>query len=311
MKIEEGWKSHVRFNRRYNQGTMPATGYGGTKRRRDSVGVWGRPGKRSKEFHRTGRKLRRMYRKANRRRGKRNAPMYRPVRMGRQQPVRMFAKHIVVINQTCQINAGDFSQRVATFFPTQGNNVLRGVTGQRMYPANWEAYAAIYGTVRIHGIKIDAYLMNTSANANGGFISTFYSQPGPNGAAEASDPYVVANAITQQAFLQEKGIRKNRVLGTGTQKSSRNNVHKSGYWSVKRIQSENDLAAHETELEVNADGSSLSDPELKMAIFHKLVPEMVTGSASTENLIGVRYVITLYADWSARRRVFAGNFTVI
>ncbi len=277
-------------------------GYGGTKRRRSNGG--GRPLKRRRIVARPRRRVAR-----GRRYGARNAPMYRPVRMGAQQPVRMFAKHLLSFSNTTTVTGGAFSQTLNEIFPLQGNDVIgAAVAGTRNFPSNWVAYASIYQTVRIHGIKITAYFQDLPTQPEAGVVSTFYSVPGPNDQSKETDPYSVTSLLLQDNILQQKGVRKNQVLGDGTGKGTKVMVHNSGYWSVKRIQSEITLDNHTAELEVNADGTALKDPELVPYIVHKIIPNRQAGF-NAANVYQVRYVVTLYADWFSRRRSFDNSFT--
>lgn len=237
-------------------------------------------------------------------------PMYKPVRMGLQQPVRMFAKHINIVHAQYTPTQGTFQSTVATFFPLSGDNILNGTLGQRVRPANWTTYSNIYSTVRIHGVKIDAYFTDLAPQNEGETISTFYSLAGPNDKTVAADPYNITTVLGIDNMLQQKGMRKNRMLGDGTGKTSRTAIHRSGYWSIKRIQSELSLDNDIAELEVNADGSVATPPDLNPQIIHKIVPARQAGFSNT-NPVDVRYVVTLYCDWFSRRRAFDPTFTIV
>ncbi len=243
-----------------------------------------------------------------RRVGRRNAPMLRPVKMGAQQPVRLFAKHTLMYSNSTTPTAATFQAPLAEFFPLEGNDVIgNGIAGTRNFPSNWVAYASIYNTVRIHGIKITAYFIDVPVQNEAETTSCFYSVPGPNDGIKDVDPYAVTTLLLQDNFMQQKGVRKHKILGDGTQKSSRTVVHNSGYWSIKRIQSELSLDNHVAELEVNADGTAAKLPTLVPYIIHKIVPANQGGFVTNAGY-EVRYKVTLYADWFSRRRSFDNSF---
>ena len=224
-------------------------------------------------------------------------PLYRPVRAGFQQPVRMFVKHLVNFQITRTWTMGGYSLFSVAIHPLQGNDVFgSSVSGTRPFPSNWETYSRIYSHVRIHGIKITATLTSMQNDANDDNFSVFYSTPGPNDGTTPTDPYSVTTATNVDQFLGVKGLRKNRLLGAGTQKSTKVAVHNAGYWSIKRIQSELSTDAHIAELEVNSDGTSANDPEIVPTIFHKFVTNNNTGRPAGDT-VHIRYIIILYADW--------------
>ncbi len=280
-------------------------GYGGTKRRRVNGGS-GRPFKRRRVGF-AGTKRRAYVRR--RRVGYRNAPMLRPVKMGAQQPVRMFAKHLLTYSNTTTVTVGAFSQSLTEFFPLEGNDVIgSGIAGTRNFPSNWVAYASIYNTVRIHGIKITAYFQDLPVQNENEVTSCFYSVPGPNDGVKDVDPYAVTTLLLEDNMLQQKGIRKHKVLGAGDTNRVKVAIHNSGYWSIKRIQSELSLDNHVAELEVAPDGTAVKLPELFPYIIHKILPAK-QGGFGTASVYQVRYVVTLYADWFSRRRSFDNSFT--
>ena len=302
-------RARARFADTYARGYFPSTSVAGTKRRRSG---WESLRRRNKRLKKQYGYLPCRYGGSGRRskRSKRDYPMYRPLKMGFQQPVRMFCKHSLGIQLSIPVTQNGFSATAAKFFPLQGNDVMTGTAGTRPFPSNWEAYAKIYEKVRIHGIKITAVIDDMTNNSNASFTSNFYSLPGPNSGGEPADPYVVTTAVTVSQFNQLKGIRKNRMIGSGTNSSKRLGMHNGGYWSVKRIQAETSIDGHVAELILNADGTSQHDPEIKPKIIHKLVSNLVGGFGATDSY-SCHYKITLYADWYARRRVFDGTFTEV
>ncbi len=281
-------------------------GYGGTKRRASAM-LYGR----TKRRRVTPRPLYRRIKKRTGYRKRRVAPLYRPVKVGHGQPVTILAKHTFNTVQAAAILAGVHEVNAAIFSPMQGNNVLNGTAGTRAYPMNWTDYSRMYSNVRVHGIKITAYFDDLDAGANDCFTSCWYSLPGPKDGSTPSavDPYGVTTDLQASLFLQEKQIRKKKFIGSGANKPN-GNTHASGYWSVKRIQSELALDANVTELVVNSDGSAADSPDVIPQVVHKLLATR-SGGVGTNVAFSIRYQVTLYCQWYARRRVFETSFTEV
>ncbi len=236
-------------------------------------------------------------------------PLYKPVRMGLNQPVRMFVTHTNVLSTTVSNTSGQFSTLVKFFLPLRLRDFDAAVANER-YPMNYTDYARMFSNYRVHGIKITAYFGDMDNDSNDQFVSTYYSVPGPNDGTQPSDPYSVLSADTVNAIMQEKGLRKQLVIGNGANNKPGMTVHNSGYWSMKRIQSDLTHDAHISEGEVAVDGSAVSDPELKPLIIHKLIAMPNAGFGATHNF-SIRYKITAYVEWFARRRVFEGVRTEV
>ncbi len=277
---------------------MPrAFGYGDTKRRR---------------LNATRRSpYRRRRRTAFRKRsvGARNAPLYRAVRMGLQQPAQVMVKHSFVIRRSITQTNALFESIASQILPLQGNNVfILAGAGTRAFPNKWTAYSGMYSNVRVHGISIVVHFDEMSANADDGFTSIFYTVPGPKDGSDPADPYTVTGNTSIDQFHQEKQMRKKHIVGTGTTRSGVSK-HAAGYFSVKRIQSDATLDVHVAELEVNTNGTAAISPEIMPKIIHKLTPVAFGGFSSTRSST-MTYKVTLYCQWYARRRVFEGTFTV-
>ncbi len=287
---------------------MPVRFLAGTKRRRPTTAIgYGRTKRRRynpKPLYR-----RRLTKKGYGRKSRRNAPLYRPVRLGHGQPVKALVKHSFNSNHVATFLINGFSVQSMVFTPMQGNNVMIGTAGTRPFPNNWVDMARQFSNVRVHGVKITAHFDDLEAGANDAFTSCFYSLPGPKDGTEpsASDPYDVTDKIEASQFLQEKQVRKKKFIGSGGNKNW-GVAHNSGYWSIKRIQSELNLDSNVTELVVAADGTAVDSPDVIPQIIHKLVATRDLGIASAES-ISIRYAVTLYCEWYARRRVYEGTFT--
>lgn len=266
-------------------------GYGGTKRRRIT-----RRWNRGRPFKRRGATRRRM-------------PMYKPVRLGLNQPVRAIVKHTNVISVATSNQTGAFSRLIKTFLPLKLSDFDTTVETGR-YPMNYTDYARMFNNYRVHGFKITAYFSDMDNDTNDQFISCFYSVPGINDGTQPSDPYSVTSLSSTNAFLQEKGIRKHLIVGNGANNSARRTIHSSGYWDMKRIQSDLQTDAHISEGEVNADGTDKDEPFLKPLIIHKTIASPHAGWAATHGF-SVRYHITAYVEWFNRRRIFEGERTEV
>ena len=285
-------------------GKRRAIGYGGTSRKR----ARSMPMRRSRVY-RARRSTRRSYgkRRTFRRKGARAIP--RPLKWGSQQPAQVFVKHTLIHRHSVTHVAGTHQLLAASIKPLQGNDIfIDELSGTRVFPNLWVNFADKYRSVRVHGISIKVHFSELSANANEGFVSTFYTAAGPKAGTSPSDPYDVNTQIKVSQFHQEKGLRKKLLLGPYTNGSTNKPVHNAGYFNVKRIQSDESLDTHIAELEVNTNGSAADSPDLSPIIFHKHIP-VAFGGLGTETLTET-YRITLYCTWFNRRRVFEPTFTV-
>lgn len=275
------------------------TGYGGTKRGR-STG-YGGTSKRRRTGWESKRSQRRRLARGKKRYSKRLAPLYRAPRLGLGQPARIFVKHTNVMSISASNGLNAFSGTQCTFFPLNLRDIEFSRTASRPFPENSPDYARMYTNYRVHGVKIKAFFADLDVNANRAFISCFYSVPGPNDGSTPADPFTINTALTADKFLQIKQIRKHRIVGTGVNNDASMTTHHAGYWAMKRIQSDTTMDAHVAEGEVDATMGAINDPELRPIIIHKTIAQDIGGWPAAKAYT-IRYKITFYVEWFARRR---------
>ncbi len=286
-----------------------ATGYGGTRRRVRRRLTYNTPARRVYKRPKAGSRGSRVWGGRSRKRGfsSRTPGVPRPLRWGAQQPAQVLVKHTLVNRVTVSNTVSLFSNTIQRLLPLQGNDVFQNLGAQqRSFPNLWVNFASKYNNVRVNGMSISVTYSDLDNNGNRDFFSCFYTEAGPKDGTDPGDPYTVNSNINVIRFLQEKAIRKKRLLGSFVEKAA-SPVHHAGYFGVKRIQSDASLDQHVAELEVNADGTAADSPEIQPVIIHKHVSNLVGAFPATENMTAT-YKIVLYCQWFNRRRVFEPTF---
>lgn len=226
-----------------------------------------------------------------------------PRRMGFAQPPRIMVKMQNVLTDSALVAVGSWQVNTHQFLPLRLRDPEITVQNQQ-YAANFLDYSRMYSTYRVHGFKVKVQILDWNNNGNDGFYSCFYTYPGPTDQATPGDPYTLTSAMDVNGFLQERGIRRKFLIGTGAQKAT-TLWHDAGYWSIKKIQGERNLDPNEYEGTVDASGGVDADPLRKPILHHKMVTANTAGfrDAITPQ---VRYFITFYVEWYGRRRAIEG-----
>lgn len=266
------------------------------KRRRISYGAkstfTGRRRKYSAAKQMLRRKLRRSYNK-----------LVVPRPMGLVRPARIMVKLPNVISDTLSFTvAGNaWSSDAVTLLPLRLRDIDSTVQTQP-YPAEFVDWARLYSKYRVHGVKIYCQMSNVGGIAdNKSFYSLTYAVPGNRTGATPSDPYTVADVNDVNAILQERHEVRKVYVNSSSEFQRGGARHNLGYWSIKKIQAENDIDPSQYEGAVNESGASVNDPAIKPIIIHKLVAADVNGMAS-DLTVEVRYFITFYVEMYGHRR---------
>ena len=237
-------------------------------------------------------------RKPARRRRMRRPRIGRSVRVGLNQMPRMFVKMQNCFHKSVSATATNY-QGLALSLDMLNLQDPDSGTASLPFAQNFKEYALLYEKYKVHGVKVTAYFNGLTNNENDKFISTFYAEPPALDGSTPSDPYTLGSLNNVSSFLQQRGIRKKTILGSGANKSLSNTIHNGGYWSAKRIMTQG-LDTYESAGVVNSDGTAAADPEAKPTIYHKIVCP-VDGWATSDTYV-VRYKVTFYVEWFSRRR---------
>ena len=233
----------------------------------------------------------------------RNAPLYKPVRLGTDLPITAFVKMTNVVTKSVQSVASGFEILAFTMFPLNLHDVDFTTTVTGVFPQNFSEYARMYSDYQVHGFSVTAQVQNSGNNVNDLYYSCFYSVPGSEIGGNPIDPYTVGTTESRDQFLQVKGLRKKLIQGTGSSSHPSVPWHKGGYWTPSRIQGDLRLNKADTSGEVADDSTVIHTPRLRPIIIHKLVANRAAGFPDVQ-VTEIRYFITYYVQWSGRRRIF-------
>lgn len=227
-----------------------------------------------------------------------------PRKLGFMQPPRIMVKLRHTFSKQFGITTGDNQTDVTVMEPLRMRDINTAIATEN-YPEEFVNYARLYETYQVHGVKISAWLYNSSGQANDHYISMFYGVPSET--LLPSDPYTLLTGNQDRAkdeLLTKKGIRKKYFTGGSGVEHTRSHYHNAGYFGMERLTQAKlkyDFRNHSGQ--VNADGTAAGDPLYRPAIFHKLIaPDISGGHTGGGATINCRYTITFYCVWSNRRR---------
>lgn len=177
------------------------------------------------------------------------------------------------------------------------------------YVSQFLDYARMYSRYKVYSMTMACQITSTVAAGvdpeNNTFYSIAYSIPVDDGTGDPTvDPYTPATLRQINGVLQDKSIRRKFIVPSAVDQRGGIQYHKTGNWSMKRIQRSPVYDSEDYCGYVNTTGGSHADPQQRPRVIHRLMREKLNSNESVVD-IAIRYFLTFNVKWDMRRRDLA------
>jgi len=167
-------------------------------------------------------------------------------------------------------------------------------------------YCRMYSRYKVYSMTMSCQITATVADGVDPKANTLYSiaysLPVNDGTGDPStDPFTPSTLRQINGVLQDKSIRRKFIVPNSIDQRTGIQYHKTGLWSMRRIQRSPVYDSEDYCGYVTTTGTSHADPQQRPRVIHRLIREKFVGGESAVT-VQTRYFLTFNVKWDMRRR---------